>query len=281
VKKWATRLAGVAAVFFLVFFAANFRPLYERVRLDRSYPALSRYEFERTPSIAIVGSSMSFRIYEGYFETPLRNISIGGGSPATGLAIVASYQSIPNLILVETNILSRPIEQNLVDAFGANPSEPYQWFKPARAVISWIYCRIKYKSEAEDVRRLPLLRPETYDIRENVNATIAAFAGKDWDAIMRPHTRELAELVQGLERRGSKVLLFEQPFPPGIRNDSYVRTAHRLAREAFPDDSRWLPISDEELRWVDANHMDERSAILVARQIDSHLASFQRALPRQ
>jgi len=52
----------------------------------------------------------------------------------------------------------------LVDAFGADPSEPYQWFKTARAVISLIYYWIKYKSEADNVRSLPLLRPETYDI---------------------------------------------------------------------------------------------------------------------
>jgi hypothetical protein len=89
--------------------------------------------------------------------------SLGGGLPATGLAIVASYRSIPKLIFVETNILSRPVEQNLFDAFGANPSEPYQRFKPTRAFVSWVYYRIKYKSESENVKRLPCQRPTTYE----------------------------------------------------------------------------------------------------------------------
>lgn len=263
---------GLGVVGFLIYFLANIAHLYERVRLDRSYPALSRYVFERTPDIAIVGSSMSFRVYEGYFSTPLRNLSIGGGSPATGLAIVASYRALPKLLLVETNILSRRIEHNLVDAFGNNPAEPYQWFKPARAVISWAYYYIKYKSEAENVKRLPQLPPATHDIRENVNATVAEYAGKDWEAIMRPHMREFAMLVGELERRGCRVLLFELPTVPELRDNSYVRAAHRLAHEAFPDENRWLTISDEELRWVDSSHMDERSAILVARQIDHYLA---------
>jgi len=245
--------------------------LYERVKLDRSYPALSRYVFERTPDIAIVGSSMSFRLYEGYFDTPLRNLSIGGGSAATSLAIINRYRSIPSLILVETNILSRPIDKELVDAFGANPSEPYQWFKPARAAISWVYYWIKYKSEAENAKRLPLLRPETYDIRASVNTTVREYAGKNWDEIMSPRMRELAELIRELERRGCKMLLFELPSPPEIRDDAYVRVARKLAKGAFPDESHWLPISDEELRWVDASHMDERSAILVAQQIDRQL----------
>jgi hypothetical protein len=273
VMRWLVRLAGIAAAVFAVYFVANFSSLYERVKLDRSFPTLSRYAFERTPRIAMVGSSMSFRIYEGYFSTPLRNLSIGGGSPATGLAIVGSYQSLPELILVETNILSRPIEQNLVDAFGSNTSEPYQWFRPARAVISWIYRWTKYKSEAENVKQLPLLRPETYDIEQNVNATIEEYAGKNWDAIMRPHMRELATQVQELERRGCKVLLFELPTAPQLRDNEYVRVARKLTKEAFPEEVRWLEISDQELRWVDASHFDERSAILVARQIDRHLAA--------
>ncbi|MBI5320778.1 hypothetical protein [Bradyrhizobium sp.] len=270
--KWPLRLAGIALAIFLAYFAVNFSSLYARVKLDRSYPALSRYAFERTPDVAIVGSSMSFRMYEGYFSTPLRNISIGGGSAATGLAIVASYRSLPKLILVETNILSRRIEQNLVDAFGDNPSEPYQWFKPIRAVISWVYYYVKYSSEVEKVTRLPLLPPSTYDIRDNVNATIAEFAGKDWDVIMRPQMRELSDLVGELERRGCRVVLFELPVVPELRNNAYFRVAHRLARDAFPEEGRWLQISDKELRWVDSSHFDERSAILVARQFDHFLA---------
>ena len=279
-KKWVFRLVGTAAVIFIIYFAANFSSLYARVKLDRSYPALSRYVFERTPDIAIVGSSLAYRIYEGYFNTPLRNISVGGGSPATGLAIVASYPTIPKLILVETNILSRPIDQNLIDAFGSNPSSPYRWFRPMRAVISWAYYWIKYKSEAENVRRLLLLPPENYDITADMDAMIAAYAGKDWDAIMRPHMRELAGQIYDLERRGTKVLLFELPSPPELRDDNFVRTARRLAKDAFPDDRRWVPLSEEELRWDNTSHMDPRSAILVARQIDRYLSAEMKDRPK-
>ena len=268
------RLAIIAAALFLIYFGMNVGSLYERVRLDRSFPALSRYAFERTPDIAIVGSSMSFRLYEGYFETPLRNLSIGGGSAVTSLAIINSYRSVPAVILVETNILSRPIDQQLVDAFGANPSEPYQWFKPARAIISWIYYWIKYKSEADNVKRLRLLLPDKYDIQENLNATIAEYAGKDWEAIMRPNMPGLAKLVESLRNRGCRVVFLELPTVPELRKNAYVLAAHRLAHEAFPDEGHWLPIADQELRWVDSQHFDERSAILVAQQIDGRLPSL-------
>ena len=266
------RLATIAVALFLIYFGINVRSLYERVRLDRSFPALSRYAFERTPNIAIVGSSMSFRIYEGYFDTALRNLSIGGGSSSTGLAIVSSFRQVPPIILVETNILSRPVDQTLVEAFGTSPSEPYKWFRPARAAISWIYYWIKYEPQHEMAERL-LAGPATaYDISANVAATIAEYKGKDWQAIMKPNVETVARLASDLERRGSRIVFFELPSPPELRTNQYVVTANKLAREAFSNPQQWIDLNDFELHWVDASHMDERSAVLVALQLDGHLA---------
>jgi hypothetical protein len=215
---------------------------------------------------------MSFRIYEGYFDTPLRNLSIGGGSSATGLAIISSFRQIPPIILVETNILSRPVDQNLIDDFGDNPSEPYKWFRPARAAISWIYSWIKYEAHHETAQRLLASPAATYDISENVAATIAEYKGKDWQAIMRPNVEALKRLVSDLERRGARIFLLEMPSPPELRTNEYVVTASKLARQAFPNPKQWIEVMDTDLRWVDASHLDERSAGLVARQLDSHLA---------
>src|SRR5258708_10254176 len=68
---------------------ANLPALYARVKLDRSYPALSRYEFEPTPDVVLVGSSMTFLLYEGYFRQPRPpNLATSGGSPLTGLSII-------------------------------------------------------------------------------------------------------------------------------------------------------------------------------------------------
>jgi hypothetical protein len=270
------RLATIAAALFLIYFGMNAGSLYERVRLDRSFPALSRYAFERTPRIAIVGSSMSFRIYEGYFDTPLRNLSIGGGSSATGLAIISGFRPVPPIIIVETNILSRPVDQNLVEAFGDNPSEPYKWFRPARAAISWIYYWIKYQPQHEMAQRLLASPATTYDISENVAATIAEYKGKDWQAIMRPNVEALERLVSDLERRGARIFLLEMPSPPELRANEYVVTASKLARQVFPNPKQWIEVMDSDLRWVDASHLDERSAALVAHQLDSQLTRMLR-----
>jgi hypothetical protein len=89
---------------------------------------------------------------------------------------------------------------------------------------------------------------------------------------MRPNVDELKRLVSKLKERGCKIILFELPSPAGIAETPYALAAHALTHEAFPD-SDWINITDDnnQLRWIDASHMDERSSIIVARQIEGKL----------
>jgi hypothetical protein len=261
----------VFACAFMAWFLATLPSLYARVKLDRSFPALSRYEFEMTPDFALVGSSMTFRLFEGYFlKTRPRNIAIGGGSALTGLAIIASYQNVPRLILVETNILSRPVDEALVGQFGKNDAEPYRWFRPIRATISFVYYWIKYKSEAENVNQLPSYKPSDYDISASVATTLEAYSGTKLDEAMVRNAEALKRLVANLEGRGCQILFYELPYPDALGNTHYAVTARSLVRAAFPDSKKWLGLDfrERQLRWVDAAHMDERSAVLVAQEIE-------------
>src|SRR5260221_1998057 len=74
---------------------------------DGTLITLNRYAKEPIPDVALVGSSLTFRLKEEYFATPrLRNLALAGGSPVTGLEIVASQPRLPRIVLVETNVLS-------------------------------------------------------------------------------------------------------------------------------------------------------------------------------
>jgi hypothetical protein len=131
--------AGTLLLIGLTGFLIELPSLYARVKLDRSFPALSRYVLERTPAVILIGSSMTFRVREDYFlNVPVRNIAISGGSPLTGLAIVESYSSIPRLAMVEANIMARPTDVGLIEQFGKNDAAPYLWFRPFRSVISLV-----------------------------------------------------------------------------------------------------------------------------------------------
>ena len=262
--------AACLATAFAVYFLANLPTLYERVKLDRSRPALSRYIFERTPDIVLVGTSMTLRISEGYFSIPLRNVAISGGSSLTGLSIIASYQSLPSLILVEVNVMSWGVDPVFVEQFGNNDAEPYRWFRPARALISYVYYWIKYKSEADNIARLPLLKPSEYEISDELNAVQKEYDNPSFDKLIRLDIDTLKQLVTSLERRGSKVLFYELPYPGKLGESRYATTARDLAHNAFPPE-KWLKLRfpEGQLRWTDGAHLDPRSAIIVAKEIES------------
>jgi len=249
----------------------NFSSLYARIYDDRRFPALSRYALEPTPDIALVGSSMTSRLSEGYFKTRLRNISISGGSPLTGLAILASYRSVPHVVLVETNIMSRTAETELIEKFGRNDAAAFQWFRPYRAVISLVYYWLKYKSE--NVAALRNSAPENYDISASVEQAAEEYARSNPDGAMAQNTEAMVRLVSALEERGCRVYFYELPYPGNLANSHFAVTARTLVHNAFPNPQQWpqldyhLPI----LRWVDAAHMDERSAAIVAQQMDGVL----------
>jgi hypothetical protein len=50
----------------------------------------------------------------------------------------------------------------------------------------------------------------------------------------------------------------------------------QIVHDAFPEPGRWLPVdaARDDLRWPDGAHLDERSAVLVARAIDRAIAAL-------
>jgi hypothetical protein len=249
----------------------NFSSLYARVYDDRRFPPLSRYALEPIPGIALVGSSMTARIHEGYFKTQLRNISTSGGSPLTGLAILASYPSLPRVVLVETNMMSRTVESELVELFGKNDAAAFQWFRPYRAVISFVYYWLKYRSD--DVAGLINSAPANYDISSSLQQAEAEYARPVADEAIVENTQAMKRLVSILESRGCKVYFYELPYPANLGNSHFAVTARALMHGSFPDPKQWpqFVYRLQELRWVDAAHMDERSAAIVAQEMDKVL----------
>ena len=85
---------------------------------DGTLITLNRYARESVPDVVLVGSSLTFRLKEEYFATPgLRNLALAGGSPVTGLEIVANQPRLPRIVLVEMNVLSRPVDTVLVEKY--------------------------------------------------------------------------------------------------------------------------------------------------------------------
>lgn len=241
---------------------------------DGTLITLNRYVQERVPDVVLVGSSLTYRLNEEYFATAsLRNLALAGGSPLTGLAVVLAQPRLPKIVLVETNVMSRPVDDALVARYGRGQSaEPFV-FRPIRMAVAAYENRIHAPlSHAQIMAAMGgLLRqpPREFDNRIYVGRAVKEY-DEDPTVAVQANAERLAGLMQTARQLGVRVLLFELPFPKEIEATRTVEVTRRIVHGRFADPGEWLPIDVDasELRWLDGVHLDERSAMLVSRSID-------------
>jgi hypothetical protein len=246
---------------------------------DGTLITLSRYLREPVPDIVLVGSSITFRLKEEYFATPgLRNLALAGGSPVTGLEIVANQPRLPQFILVEANVLARPTDAALVERYSRGDTEPL-FFRPVRAAVAAYEQRLHapqtHQQVALDLRRLLAQPPGDFDNRVYVDRAQQQFNAEDPTDVARFNAKRIEELIRTVEQRGARVFLFELPYAEPIERSRSAAATREIIHAAFPDSKRWLPIevNRSELRWADGVHLDERSAVIVTQAMERALAA--------
>ena len=246
---------------------------------DGALNALSRYLREPVPDVVLVGSSITFRLREEYFTTRgLRNLALGGGSPVTGLEIVANQPRLPAAILVEANVLARRPDAALVERYSRGTTEPL-FFRPVRAAVAAYEQRLRppltHEQVALDLRRLVGQPPSDFDNRIYVDRAQQQFNAEDPTYVAQLNAKRIEELIRIVEQRGSRVFLFELPYAEPIEGSRSAAATREIIHAAFPDSNRWLSIevNRSELRWADGVHLDERSAVIVAGAMERALAS--------
>ena len=246
---------------------------------DGTLITLSRYMREPVPDIVLVGSSLTFRLKEEYFATPrLRNLALAGGSPVTGLEIVANQGKLPKLIVIETNVLNRSTDTALIERYSRGDTEPL-FFRPVRAAVAAyeqrLHTPLAHEQASLNLRRLLEQPPSAFDSRIYAERAQQRLDAEDPANETRINTKRIEGLIQTLEQRGARVLLFELPSPEPIEGSLFTKTTREIVHSAFPDPRRWLNIdvNRNELRWADGVHLDERSAVIVAQALERELGS--------
>jgi hypothetical protein len=128
---------------------------------------------------------------------------------------------------------------------------------------------------ADDVAKLPQLPPSDYDIAASVESAAMEYSGTNLDEAIAKNVLAIKPMVEDLERRGCRVAFFELPYPGQLGDYHYAVLTRTLMHAAFPDPKHWpeLDFHRSELRFVDSAHMDERSAIIVAKEIERYITS--------
>jgi hypothetical protein len=222
------------------------------------------YWRSRDARVVIVGSSLAHRLSEEFFETPgIKNLSFEGGSSLTGLEIIASMPKRPRVVLVEANVLSRPADLALVrDVVERRPA-------PLR-IVRWIL-RPGDQKKKLNVEQILAAGPSTRHEIAPIYLKPASYTAES----VKPNINNLKRLILDLRRSGSKVLLFDLPFAPELQHSTH-RLSTNLAHAQFTDLADWLPLAEDQsqLRWSDGVHLDARSSIVIAREMDRALSKM-------
>jgi hypothetical protein len=248
---------------------------------DGTLITLNRYAREPTPEMVLVGSSLTFRLKEEYFATPgVRNLALAGGSPVTGLEIVANQPRLPKIILVEANVLSRPTDTALVEKYSRRGNIEPLFFRPIRTAVAAYENRLHVSlSHAQVSLALDQLLeqpPSNFDSHVYADRALEEWDAEDPAVAVQTNAMRIKQLIPAIEQRGARVLLFELPVSEQLEESRSAKTTREIVHAAFPDPDRWLSIdyTRAELRWADGVHLDERSAVIVTRSIDRTLSSL-------
>ncbi|MBR1285393.1 hypothetical protein JQ597_25410 [Bradyrhizobium sp. AUGA SZCCT0177] len=251
-----------------------------------------RYLNSPVAPVALTGSSFTVRLHEEFFhKLYVRNLALPGGSPLTGAAMIEAATAVrPRLIAIETNTLSRGIDQAMVERVRTSNAEPARApmnFRPLRTLAAL------YQQKLDDWQRFDrddksallrqsaleeaiLRKPPAPEYNPHVLAAVLAeWNNPDHDQIIRRHAAELKHIVETLEMQKISVFFYELPLSPAFARSRYMTTGRSAMAEAFGHDhGRWLSLDypSNEIRWTDGAHLDERSAIIMARSLERAIA---------
>jgi hypothetical protein len=272
---WFFRFGTAFAVTFAICWAIpriyDDIPDFPLINTSRPHFRIVNHYFQSpAPAIALAGSSLTARLKEQYFERrDIRNLGLGSGSPLTGLTVLAETKwKRPAVAAIETNIMSRGVDQELVREFH-EVDHPITTFISFRTLLALNQRRMDGPPPAFDPARCENVFPtppaqSLVNIDDTVSTRIEYENPAVDDRILKD-VALLKALVKELETDGIKVYLFELPTLPALRSTRYVRTTRLALSENFGPE-RWLSLKypTNELRWDDAIHFDERSAIILA-----------------
>lgn len=285
---WLIKCAGAAAVLLLACGLATFRfgsALQQPTvtTRDGTLVTLNRYLREPTPDLVLVGSSVAWRLKEQYFVRPgVRNLALAGGSPVTSLDIVVKQKSLPKIVLIETNVLTRLPDDALIAKFSGGARAEALFLRPVRTAVATYETWNHTPPNAADARaerdRLLSEPPSTFDNKVYLDRAVQQMNDEDPTIAARVNVARIGALIAEIEQRGSRAFLLEIPFAAEIEDSRMVGMSKAIVHAAFPDGERWLPIDPprDELRWADGVHLDERSALLVVRAIEKAMAERDR-----
>ena len=219
------------------------------------------------PRTVLVGSSLTFRLPTEVLEPEVANIGLTGGSALTGLALVERSGEKPGLVLIESNLLERPLDQEAVQAQLRFPErflrKHLRVFRTGFDPANLLWRALLYFTHHVDVVMPPEAARHFYEGQRD-------FKARPPEAVNFQRNLKLtAALVASLEAKGLRVGFFEMPIDPGLMNSPADTAIRRDVRKAFPPGRYcWLDLQvPGGAHTLDGVHLTADDSALIARKI--------------
>lgn len=219
------------------------------------------------PQTVLVGSSLTFRLPPELLEPQIANIGMVGGSSLTGLAIVDGSGQRPKLVLVETNLLERPLDREAVQSQLRFPERflrrHLRVFRTGYDPVDLLWRAMIYFTHHVDAIMPPEAARHFYEGQQQFKShppELTAF---------RRNLKQAADLAASLEAKGVQVGFFEMPIDPGLMNSPADTMIRRETARTFPPGRYcWLHLKiTGGAHTLDGVHLTANDAAIIARQI--------------
>jgi hypothetical protein len=148
------------------------------------------------------------------------------------------------------------------------------WLGRIRSLIAYLNSPSRGSAKSLPVDESILKEPPAeYDNKLYIERAKTEWSGHTQDATIKSNIDALADLVKRIEGRGSKVYFFELPLATGMAETDVQVTTKAAFHQRFTGPSRWLGFNYpvDQLRFGDHAHLDERSALIVARGMEAEI----------
>ena len=220
---------GLAVAYSLYIALAN--PAIVKVQTEAQENYIRAQEYIYSKDInknVVVGSSMAARLKMDEMTEPTVNLAFVGGSSLTGLELIRRSGKIPHKILVETNIIFKAGDEDLLErlftpvvvSLKEKVRSLRDLFQPVNVLLSKFSTRTTpswEKTYVNEVDREKLAERLERRLKKN-NDPKTTLVSKNKEI------NQLKDLIDYFKSKGTKIVMFQMPVEPEMLETLKVET---------------------------------------------------------
>ena len=189
----------------------------------------------------ITGSSMAYRLRDEFLPPSYYNLALGGQSSFIGLELVNRSPSTPKVVFVEMNTVLRSFSTSLIDGIFERPNYDVKKnvlitrdkFQFIPFLINQAnQCFSKSDAQTKSTNSDPKIDQAT--LRKRVDLQKASYSKLPSQEKMQWGFDRLDKSIAALENKNIRIVFFEMPMHPELRDSKLFSTLRKQLSERFP-----------------------------------------------